>query len=139
MALGFAGEGWLGLLAPVLIVGAIGLLRLRTWGLLVCLVANAAVAILMVADPFHIRLFEERALLGGVATLQLLVPLPMLIAIARGRRFDSDGWHRTKLAARTAVLLGLAALGAYDGYRHSLPGHIGWPVVNEPAIPVSRR
>jgi hypothetical protein len=96
------------LLVPFMIAGIVGLLRLRTWGLLVSLACNALVAIL--AWTGTLRLHEElRPLLIGTALVQLVVPIPMWIAIARHRIPPPDAWRRTKLVVSTAVILAIAA------------------------------
>jgi hypothetical protein len=40
--------------------------------------------------------------------VQLLVPIPMWIAIARRRIPPPDAWRRTKLVVSTAIIVGIA-------------------------------
>jgi hypothetical protein len=95
------------LLVPVMLAGVVGLLRLRTWGLLVSLACNVLVVILGGTGALRLP-HELRPLLIGTAVVQLLVPIPMWIAIARGRIPPPDAWRRTKLLVSTAVILGIA-------------------------------
>jgi hypothetical protein len=108
---------WFLLLVPFMAAGVIGLLRLRTWGLILSLVCNLLVAILAATrvlalpDPL-------RGLYVSTATLQLVVPLPMLITLVRRRAPGPDRWQRARPAAATVALLGIAGLCLYAGLIH---------------------
>jgi hypothetical protein len=95
------------LLVPLMIAGIVGLLRLRTWGLLVSLACNVLVAILGWTGTLGLPP-EIRPLLIVTAVVQLLVPIPMWIAIARRRIPPPDAWRRTKLVVSTAIIVGIA-------------------------------
>jgi len=108
-------DGWrvgVLLLVPAMIAGVIGLLRLRTWGLIVSLLSNVAVVVLSSTRLIHLP-DAFRALFIGTAALQLLVPAPMLVSIALGRRPAPEGWQRTKRVVSTAVIVGVVALSWY--------------------------
>jgi hypothetical protein len=95
------------LLVPPMVAGIVGLLRLRTWGLLVSLTCNLLVAILAATRTLDLP-YALRPLLIGTAIVQLLVPIPMWVAIARRRIPPPDGWRRTKLVVSTAVIIAIA-------------------------------
>jgi len=97
------------LFAVPMIAAVIGLLRLRTWGLLVSVVCNLLVAVLAGTGLLDLP-NDLRRLFIGNAIAQLLIPLPMWIAIIRRRPPQPDGWRRTKLIASTAVILLLALI-----------------------------
>jgi hypothetical protein len=102
------------LMVPLMAAGIVGLLRLRMWGLLAGLAANilvatlAATRVLGLPDPL-------RGLFIGTALLQLLVPLPMLVAIVRRRPPPSNRWPRAKRAIATATIVAIAGFGVYAG------------------------
>jgi hypothetical protein len=102
------------LMVPLMVTGIVGLLRLRTWGLLAGMAANVLVAtlaatrVLGLPDPL-------RGLFIGTALLQLLVPLPMLVAIVRRRPPPTDRWPRGKGAIVTATIVAIAGFGVYAG------------------------
>jgi hypothetical protein len=73
------------LLVVPMVAGVIGLLRLRTWGLLVSLGSNILVASLVSSQVVDLPV-PLRWLYVATAGAQLLVPLPMLITIIRRRR-----------------------------------------------------
>jgi len=63
----------------------IGLLRLRTWGLLVSVACNVVVAVLAAADLLGVA-DKVRWIFIGSAVVQLLIPLPMWLTIVRNAR-----------------------------------------------------
>jgi len=95
--------------APPMIAAVIGLLRLRTWGLLVSVVTNVVVAVVVGAV---VRDFsdEGRALFVGNAIVQLLIPLPMWITIIRRRPPPPDRWQKARAIAATFVIVALAVV-----------------------------
>jgi hypothetical protein len=103
------------LLVPLLATGVVGLLRLRTWGLLVSIASNLLVAILALTGVLGLPP-ELRALFATTATLQLLVPIPMLIAIARRRPPGPDRWPRARRVARDAAIVAVVAVSVYATY-----------------------
>lgn len=69
------------LAGPTMLVAVIGLLRLRTWGFLLNLVANVAIA----ATVWLFDMPKElRILLTATAVVQVLVGLPVVRAMIRG-------------------------------------------------------
>jgi hypothetical protein len=97
------------LFAVPMIAAVIGLLRLRTWGLLVSVVCNLLVAALAAVQRLDLP-GQLRWLFIGNAIAQLLIPLPMWVAIVRRRPPPPDGWRRAKAIASTAVILVLAVV-----------------------------
>ena len=70
--------------AGVMMAAITGLYRLRVWGLLLATVCAAGVAVLSVADVYGL----PNPLKVGMAltsTVQVLLPMPILVAIVRGR------------------------------------------------------
>ena len=70
---------------PPMIAAVIGLLRLRTWGLLVSVACNVVVAVLAAADLLGVA-DKVRWIFIGSAVVQLLIPLPMWLTIVRNAR-----------------------------------------------------
>jgi hypothetical protein len=116
----FSGHPSLLIMAVPMAVGVIGLLRLRTWGLLVSLASNLLVAILGVSGVLYLE-GPLRALFVSTACLQLLVPLPMLVSIWRGRTPGPDRWPRAKAAAAFALIAGIAGVSLYATFVHGGP------------------
>jgi hypothetical protein len=106
---------WVPCIAVPMIVGVIGLVRLRTWGLIVNALTNAAIIVLVgkriVALPSPLR-----ELFMVSATVQLLIPIPMLASILRGRAPNPDAWRRTKAIAPIAIILAIVGLSIYAAY-----------------------
>ncbi len=100
---------------PMMIAGVIGLLRMRTWGLIVSLCTNLSIAILAVSRVLFLP-GPMRALFIGTAVLQLLVPIPMLIAIVRGRAPSPDSYRRTKLILPGAMILAIVGVSVYAAF-----------------------
>jgi hypothetical protein len=125
---GTAMSGWrdagaalaLGALALLACVGVVGLLRLRTWGLLVALASNLLVGTLALTGALPLPP-PLRWLFMGTAGLQLIVPLPMLVTIVRRRPPPPDRWQRFRSVATTVAILGLAAFVAYAGIVREWP------------------
>lgn len=105
------------LLVPLMITGVIGLLRLRTWGLMVSLFTNLLIAILAIAGVLFLP-GPLRGLFVGTAVLQMLVPIPMVIAIVRGRTPSPDAWRRTKIVVPAIAIAGVAAFSVYAAFIH---------------------
>jgi len=106
------------LLVPGMILGVVGLLRLRTWGLLLSLACNVLVALL--ASTAVLKMPAElRWMLTATAVAQMLVPVPMWIAIARRRLPPPDRFRRLKRVASTAVIVGIAASSVYFTFFYS--------------------
>ena len=101
-------------------LGVAGLLRLRTWGLLVAFFSNLLVGTLAVAEVLPVPR-PLRFLLGATASLQLVVPLPMLVTLLRRRAPSPDRWNRLRSVGATAAIVGLMALGVYAGVVRDAP------------------
>jgi hypothetical protein len=85
-------------------IGIVGLYRLKTWGLGVNIGANLLIAGLAGSGAIDTPPFLT-CLLVGTATLQLLVPIPLLYGILRKRPPSSSGG-----AARTGRVLAVGAI-----------------------------
>jgi hypothetical protein len=106
--------------AALMWLGVAGLVRLRTWGLMVALASNVLVVILAVTKTYPF-LHAPGVLFGATAVAQLLVPLPMLATLVLRRPPAPDRWRRAKVWGTTAVIVGLAAVSLYMGVvRHAL-------------------
>ena len=68
--------------AAFMVVAMVGLFRLRVWGLALNIVANVVIAILAATDCYDLPDPLVYALVT-TAVLQLLLPIPMIAAIAR--------------------------------------------------------
>jgi hypothetical protein len=119
-AIGTATDGWreagkvvaLAGLALFACFGVVGLLRLRTWGLLAALASNLLVGTLAFTGALPLPP-QLRLLFMGTAALQLVVPLPMLVTIVRRRPPPPDRWQRFRAVGSTLVIVGLAAFVVY--------------------------
>ena len=78
----FEGHATLLPLVACMIVGVIGLLRLRTWGLIVSMGSNLALVTLASCNVLFLP-HPLRPVFIGTALLQLIVPLPMLVSIVK--------------------------------------------------------
>jgi hypothetical protein len=113
----FGGHPSLLIMAMPMAVGVVGLLRLRTWGLLLSLASNLLVAILGSTGVLYLD-GPLRALFVTTACLQLIIPLPMLVSIWRGRSPGPDRWRQAKTLATTTVIAGIAGLSLYASFVH---------------------
>jgi hypothetical protein len=104
-------------MVPAMVIGVVGLLQLRVWGLIVSLATNAAIAVLALT---HVLALPSplRELFVGSAVLQLVVPLPMLVAIVRHRAPPADAWRRTKAIVPAVIIAAIAGLSIYAAYVH---------------------
>jgi hypothetical protein len=80
----FEGHAALLPLVACMIAGVIGLLRLRTWGLIVSMASNIALVTLALCNVLSLP-HPLRPLFIGTALLQLIVPVPMLVSIVKTR------------------------------------------------------
>ena len=113
------------LLVPGMIVGVIGLLRLRTWGLLVSLTCNVLVVVLTSTAVLQLPP-ELRWMLTATAVAQILVPVPMWISLARRRLPPPDQFRRLKRVASTAVIVAIAASSVYFTCFHHPQPRVFW-------------
>jgi hypothetical protein len=97
-------------------LGVVGLLRLRTWGLIV---AIASSLLLLVSRP---PLFDT---LGGLflvtTSMQLIVLVPMIVRLVLRRGPPPDRWHTFRSVGAKAAIVGLVALGLYAGLVRDTP------------------
>lgn len=107
-------------IVPLMVAGVVGLLQLRTWGLVVGLVANLTIVILAATGVLNLP-SPLRQLFIGSAALQMVVPLPMIVSILRGRAPRPDAWRRTKAIVPAVVVLAIAALCLYACLLHHGP------------------
>jgi hypothetical protein len=105
------------LMVPAMVAGVIGLMRLRTWGLLVSLTTNVAIATLAY---FHVLNLPSplRQLFIGSAILQMIVPLPMIVSIIRKQPPRPARWSRARAIAPMVIVSAVAALALYAAYIH---------------------
>ena len=108
-------------LAIVMAIGVIGLVRLRTWGLIMNVLANVAVMALILTHTLPLP-SPLRELFLGSAAVQLVIPLPMLAAVVRGRTPDPDAWRRTKRIAPVVIIVAIAVFAAYGAF--ACRGHL---------------
>jgi len=103
--------------AGVMIVAFVGLYLIRTWGVIATVVANVLIAALALSGVLDLR-DSLVALLVTTAVVQLIVPMPMFVAMARKKPLPWRPSQRTtRLAATTAVAL-LMAVSAYAEWIH---------------------
>ena len=115
----FEGRFRILLLVPPMATGVIGLLRLRTWGLIVSLSMNLLVVILALTGVLVLPP-EIRGLFVSTAVLQMVVPIPMIVSIVRGRP-PQDRWPRAKLAAPIVIITAISIVSAYAAWIHHGP------------------
>jgi hypothetical protein len=104
-------------MVPAMVVGVIGLLQLRVWGLIASLATNVTIAILALTDVLSLP-SPLRELFVGSAVVQLVVPLPMVVAMVRHRAPSADAWRRTKAAVPPLLIASIALLSVYAAYIH---------------------
>jgi hypothetical protein len=102
-------------IAVPMIVGVIGLVRLRTWGLIVNALTNAAIIALVHASVLPLP-SPLRQLFIASAAVQLVIPLPMFVSIVRGRAPSPDAWRRTKTIVPIAMILAIVGASLYGAY-----------------------
>jgi hypothetical protein len=101
--------------AAVLALGTYGLFRLRFWGVLLHLTAMLGVATLVALAMKHAHALEVICVWVGTVSVQMLLPMPMLLTILRRRpvRVGSPSAAPGRLfAALVATMMGAAALSA---------------------------
>jgi hypothetical protein len=106
---------WIPCVAVPMIIGVIGLVRLRTWGLIVNAITNVAIIALVATDTLALP-SPLRQLFMVSAAVQLLIPLPMLVSIVRGKAPNPAAWRRTKLVVPIAIILAIVGASLYGAY-----------------------
>ena len=101
-------------------LGVVGLVRLRTWGLLVALASSGLVAVLAVSGALPVGHLLQKVF-TCTAILQLVVPLPMLVTIVRRRAPGPDRWQATRWKAASLGIVVLAAFSIYAGFIDRTP------------------
>jgi hypothetical protein len=106
--------------AGVMMIAVFGLFRLAVWGLMLNLLANVAIAGLGLAGALEL----PGPIVGSLvatAVLQILLPVPMLVAMARGTaRTQRAG--RNYWPALAAIVTAMMLLSAYATLLH--PGRL---------------
>jgi hypothetical protein len=105
------------IVVPFMLAGVIGLLRLRTWGLFVSLATNLAIAILAATGVLNLP-SPLRQLFIGSAILQMIIPLPMLVAIIRKQPPRPMAWPRARTLAPVVIVCAVVGLALYATYVH---------------------
>jgi len=105
------------MMVPPMIIAVVGLLRLRTWGLMASVATNLAVVALASANVLALP-SPIRKLFIASALLQLIVPLPMIASIVRGRTPDPAAWRRTRAVVPVVAIATLVAISLYAAYVH---------------------
>jgi hypothetical protein len=108
------------MMVPPMIAAVIGLLRLRTWGLLVSVATNLAVVVLASTGALDLPT-PIRQLFIASALLQLVIPLPMIVSIVRRRPPSPDAWQRTRTIVPIVAIAALATVSVYATYLHHGP------------------
>jgi hypothetical protein len=106
------GRGLLLTLGVVMAAGVVGLVRLRTWGLIVALACNAVVAALALSGTLPVSHLLQKVF-TFTALLQLVVPLPMLVALVRRRPPGPDRLQGARWAAATLAIVVFAGFSVY--------------------------
>jgi hypothetical protein len=96
--------------ASVLVVAITGLYRLRVWGLLLATLCAGGVAVLSVTDAYGLPV-PLRAGMALTSTAQVLLPVPILVAIFRGKpvTVTSTPSRLARIAPAALVALMMAA------------------------------
>jgi hypothetical protein len=97
--------------AGALVVAITGLYRLRVWGLLLATVCAAGVAVLSVTDVYGLP-SPLRAGMALTSTVQVLLPVPLLVAIFRGRPVAPSNAPSRLARIAPAVLVALMMAGS---------------------------
>lgn len=95
------------LVTPFMFAGVVGLLRLRTWGLVVSVATNAALVVLIATEVVYLPT-PLRALFIGTSVLQLAIPVPMLVSILTKRPPAA----RPSAVTRVGPMLAIVAIAA---------------------------
>lgn len=95
--------------AALMVVAIVGLARLRVWGLVLNLVANLLIAGLALGGALKVPQLLAWTL-ATTALIQLLLPLPMIVTIARGRPPAPIRHPRLRAALVPCVVVILMAL-----------------------------
>jgi hypothetical protein len=106
---------WIPCIAVPMIIGVVGLVRLRTWGLIVNALTNAAIIALVHTNVLALP-SPLRQMFMASAAVQLLIPLPMFVSIVRGRAPDPAAWRRTKLIVPITIIVAIVGFSIYGAY-----------------------
>ncbi len=107
--------------AGLMVIAIVGLYRLRVWGLALNIAANLLIAGLALSGALEVPRLVAWTL-ATTAALQLLLPLPLVVAMVRGRAPAADPARASRLRAALIpgvimVLMTAAAIGASAGSR----------------------
>lgn len=104
----------------LMIVALVGLYRLRLWGVVLNIVGNLLVAGLAIGGGLDL----PDVLVGALCTtavIQLLLPIPMLVAMARGRAPEPGPSHPWRAYAVPALVVLMQAISVYGQF---VPGRL---------------
>jgi hypothetical protein len=101
-------------------LGVVGLLRLRTWGLLVAVASNLLVGTLALTKNLPVP-YPLTYVFIATAAIQLLVPLPMIVRLVLRRGPPPDRWQTFRTVGANLAILSLVALGVYAGLFRDAP------------------
>lgn len=100
---------WFACCTALMLVGVFGLYRLKTWGLIVNLISNLAIAWLTGTNALDVGPFK--LVFITTALLQILVSLPVWISIVRKRPLRVPSWARNRgLWMSNLALVGVMAI-----------------------------
>lgn len=97
--------------AALMVVAIVGLYRLRVWGLVVNIAANLLIAGLALAGALEVPRLLAWAL-ATTALVQLALPLPLIVAILRGRPPAATAASPLRAALIPVVVVALMSLAA---------------------------
>jgi hypothetical protein len=103
--------------ACALVVGFVGLYRLRLWGVIVTMVTAVSLALGLLMDLVHTEK-DIRTALVVLACAQILAPIPMFFSIVTDKRLPAPS-PRVRSAMATVAVVGISILGVLVGlFRH---------------------
>lgn len=96
-------------LAAPLALGFVGLLRLRFWGLLLDLAADAGILVALATRSLDLPI-PLKAALGATAVLKFALVTPLFVAIARGRAPEARALSNAGVRLGAAAVVGLVGI-----------------------------
>ena len=101
-------------------LGVVGLLRLRTWGLLVALTSNVLVGVLALTRRLPVPAPLQYLFLA-TTLLQVIVPIPMLVRLILRRPPPMDRFRAFRAVGATVAIVTLVGFGLYAGLVRETP------------------
>lgn len=96
----------------VMVAAVVGIYRLRTWALLLNLVANIGIAYLAMSGVIGLTL-PVAAALATTATMQLMLPVPILAAALGDELRDRQPWGKYGVPAVKVGLISMILVGVF--------------------------